>query len=206
MFTILSRLHEKYNENSGANRSDEDDTSDYLQMCSLNCIQLIYKNEAKSKRVLNEKQFNMELLMQILKRTTVNDLNMQVQQKILLLLSELAHVFPDKILQNVLIMFVFVGDKLARKDDLYSFHIMNKTIKTLLPAILNAKVNEREQRNEEKNILHSNLDEIKPNLSKTVCKILQSFVITLPHIPAHRKWSIFQWSYSQSLALTITYG
>lgn len=35
-------------------------------------------------------------------------------------------------------MFVFVGNKLARKDDIYSFHIINKIIKTILPSIVNS--------------------------------------------------------------------
>ena len=64
--------------------------------------------------------------------------NFNVQEHILLLLSQVAPLIPDKVLEHVLIMFVFVGNKLARKDDSYSFQIISQTIKTILPAIVNS--------------------------------------------------------------------
>jgi hypothetical protein len=36
-------------------------------------------------------------------------------------------------------MFVFVGNKLIRKDNLYSLNIITKTIKKIIPEILKAK-------------------------------------------------------------------
>jgi hypothetical protein len=32
-------------------------------------------------------------------------------------------------------MFAFVGDRLVRKDDLYSYQVMEKTIKTVIPSL-----------------------------------------------------------------------
>jgi hypothetical protein len=32
-------------------------------------------------------------------------------------------------------MFAFVGDRLVRKDDLYSHQVMEKTIKTVIPSL-----------------------------------------------------------------------
>ncbi len=119
----------------------------------------------------NSNQFNIELLISILKLSQ----NIRVQQKILLLLSELTSKYSDKILENVLVMFVFVGNKLIRKDDLYSLNIITKTINTIIPEILKAK----------------QLTPTTTSINPIVCKILQSFVITLPFIPNHRKTLIF---------------
>jgi len=134
-----------------------------------------------------------------------------VQEHILLLLSEIASIFPDKVLEHVLIMFVFVGNKLARKDDSYSFQIINKIIETILPAIVNSvnsaqAINNGKQdvstttttttKNDEGrlvktiNVIQRHQKEL-PYVSSLVCKILQSFVVALPHIPAHRKAIIF---------------
>ena len=106
-------------------------------------------NIEKDKTALTPAQFNIELLMQILQTKRETDTsedetqepkidNLNVQEHVLLLLSEIAGVFPDKVLEHVLIMFVFVGTKLARKDDSYSFQIINKIIQTILASIVNS--------------------------------------------------------------------
>lgn len=129
---------------------NEDNLLQYLEIMSLSCLLAIYKvNIETNKEALTPQQFNIELLMQILqtKRDTSPDEsnsdvpkidNLNVQEHVLLLLSEIAGVFPDKVLEHVLIMFVFVGTKLARKDDQYSFQIINKIIQTILPSIVNS--------------------------------------------------------------------
>jgi U3 small nucleolar RNA-associated protein 10 len=98
---------------------DSDESYEYIQLSLLDLILEIYKSDQKS----SENEFNVELLIQILKLSQ----NIRVQQKILLLLSELSSNYPDKILENVLVMFVFVGNKLIRKDDEYSLNIITKT-------------------------------------------------------------------------------
>lgn len=129
--------------------NNEDNLLQYLEIMSLSCLLSIYKmNIEKDKSALTPAQFNIELLMQILqtKRETESEVettepkidNLNVQEHVLLLLSEIAGVFPDKVLEHVLIMFVFVGTKLARKDDSYSFQIINKIIQTILPSIVNS--------------------------------------------------------------------
>jgi hypothetical protein len=35
----------------------------------------------------------------------------------------------------IMAMFAFVGDRLVRKDDLYSYQVMEKTIKTVIPSL-----------------------------------------------------------------------
>jgi len=123
----------------------EDNIIQYLEIMTLSSLLSIYKiNITANKHLLTPQQFNIELLMQILQTkrdSPINDPridNLNVQEHVLLLLSEIASVFPDKVLEHVLIMFVFVGTRLARKDDSYSFQIINKIIQTILPSIVNS--------------------------------------------------------------------
>ncbi len=194
----------------------------YLEIMTLSCLLSIYKiNITSNKELLTPQQFNIELLMQILqtkRECSPSDDphidNLNVQEHVLLLLSEIASVFPDKVLEHVLIMFVFVGTRLARKDDSYSFQIINKIIQTILPSIVNsinlsnenvtdmAKYNNSNKMDTEPSMavndrLKKTINVVQrhqkqlPYVSSLVCKILQSFVVALPHIPAHRKTIIF---------------
>lgn len=180
----------------------DDHLLNYLQEICLNCLLLIYRLNLKNSS-LNQNEFNFDLLMQMLK-TNTNDF--KVQERVLLLLSEIAVVFPDKLLEHVLIMFVFVGDKLARKDDSYTFEIISKILNTTLPPILNriTSQDKTELESSESAATSSSNSRLKystnvvqrhqkqlPYVSSLVCKILQSFVVALPHIPSHRKTVIF---------------
>lgn len=172
LFLILNLIFNKQVQAHDQNITNDDQLYEYLEMTTINCLTLIY-SKYNQNVVLNESEFNIELLMQLLKMPISGSI--LVQQKILILLSEISNIFADTVLEHVIIMFVFVGDKLARKDDQFSFEIINKTIENILPAILKAKT--KETKSNEANL--------------TVSKILQSFVVALKHIPAHRKWIIF---------------
>ena len=89
----------------------------------------------------------------------------------------------------IMAMFAFVGDRLVRKDDLYSYQVMEKTIKTVIPSLykvnsclfvfwLNIKFSKKEK----------NVDQRRPILSK----ITHVFVTSLAHLPAHRRQDIFR--------------
>ena len=214
---VSSKKEAKTTNGNDSMEEEEDESSEklylYLELMCLNSLLTIYKvNKTTNKSKLDQSKFNIELLMQILqtKRDEEQDLEtgheqidrINVQEHILLLLSEIASIFPDKVLEHVLIMFVFVGNKLARKDDSYSFQIINKIIKTILPSIVNS-VNQHSHENQVESEQDKNSRLIKtvnvmqrhqkelPFVSSLVCKILQSFVVALPHIPAHRKTIIF---------------
>lgn len=136
-----------------------------LESMCLGCLLAVYRvNKVYNKQRLESTKFNIELLMQILQtkphdeddeeEKSANSKNkiksidrLNVQQNILILLSEIASIFPDKVLEHVLIMFVFVGNKLTRKDDSYSFQIINQIIKSILPAIVASCIEEQQQFN-----------------------------------------------------------
>ena len=207
------------------NQTDKTDGEEklyrYIQVMCIDCLLTIYKlnkpsNNTSSSSItshyhLDQSMFNIELLMQMLHVNSSDGSDggdepedrvdrVNVQERILLLLSEVAAIFPDKVLEHVIIMFVFVGNKLTRKDDAYSFQVITKTIGAILPAIVNN--NQLGTANSDDpsasssrltktpNVMQRHQKQL-PYVSSLVCKILQSFVVALPHIPAHRKAIIF---------------
>lgn len=44
-------------------------------------------------------------------------------------------IVQEKLISMIMAMFAFVGDRLVRKDDLYSYQVMEKTIKTVIPSL-----------------------------------------------------------------------
>lgn len=93
----------------------------------------------------------------------------QTQHHALLLLSEMATYFPEKVLHNVMAIFTFMGSHILRQDDAYSFQVISKTMQVIIPAL--TKVNKKGAKTKEDAVL----------------RIIHAFVDSLPHVPPHRK-------------------
>jgi hypothetical protein len=164
---LFSCLNMSFNSRIAIDEANESQFDyDYIQIAILNSLINIYRKTDRITLLKFDKSFNIDLLIQILKYNNIN-----IQKEVLLLLSQCTELYTDKIFDNILTMFVFVGNKLARKDDAYSIDILNKTINTILPIVLKTKLN-----NDNRSVIP---------------KILQSFIVTMPHIPAHRKFTVF---------------
>lgn len=89
-------------------------------------------------------------------------------------------------------MFAFVGDRLVRKDDFYSYQVMEKTIKTVVPSLY--KVNIRSLKLVSKIKIsfpfpkEKNVDQRRSILAK----VTHVFVTSLSNLPAHRRQDIFR--------------
>lgn len=44
--------------------------------------------------------------------------------------------FQDKVLHNIMSIFTFMGASVMRLDDTYSFQVINKTVKMVIPALI----------------------------------------------------------------------
>ncbi|XP_039261188.2 HEAT repeat-containing protein 1-like [Styela clava] len=102
--------------------------------------------------------------------------NSQTQQQALLLLSDVASIFPDKVLHNAMSIFTFMGSHIIKQDDEYSFQVLSMTIRSILPALVKS--------GEDNNNAILGKEE-------TVLKIIRVFVDALVHIPNHRKLTVF---------------
>lgn len=68
---------------------------------------------------------------------------------------------------NIMPIFTFMGSTVVRQDDAYSIQIITKTLETVVP------------------IVNASDDEIH------ACELLRTFIVSLPHIPEHRRTPLF---------------
>lgn len=46
------------------------------------------------------------------------------------------NLFQDKVLHNIMSIFTFMGANVMRLDDAYSFQVISKTVKMVIPALI----------------------------------------------------------------------
>ncbi|XP_036142553.1 HEAT repeat-containing protein 1 [Monomorium pharaonis] len=94
--------------------------------------------------------------------------NPQTHHHALLVLVEfLRNVDMHHALFNLMPIFTFMGNTMVRQDDAYSIQIISKTLETVVPII-----------NAADDATHA-------------CELLRTFIVSLPHIPEHRRMPLF---------------
>jgi U3 small nucleolar RNA-associated protein 10 len=88
----------------------------------------------------------------------------------LLLLSSIALLQPQKIIGSVMPIFTYMGASALRQDDNYTFHVIQKTIESVLPPVISSSSTAE---------------------GKTIREIVQVFVDALPYVPQHRRVLLF---------------
>ncbi|KAK5664222.1 hypothetical protein OQA88_438 [Cercophora sp. LCS_1] len=91
----------------------------------------------------------------------------------LLLVASLARTAPDVVLHSVMPIFTFMGGSVLRQADDYSAHVVNQTVKEVIPPLI------------------ENFRKTRRNLIASTSELLSSFVIAYEHIPSHRKQDLF---------------
>ncbi|KAL2271623.1 hypothetical protein VTJ83DRAFT_994 [Remersonia thermophila] len=91
----------------------------------------------------------------------------------LLLVASLARTAPDVVLQSVMPIFTFMGSSVLKQGDDYSAHVVNQTIKEVIPPLIDTF------RKRGRNVVSSSKD------------LLASFVTAYEHVPSHRKHDVF---------------
>ncbi|KAI9327276.1 hypothetical protein BDR26DRAFT_901441 [Obelidium mucronatum] len=98
--------------------------------------------------------------------------NPQTHNEALLLLAELADVYPNTVLLNVVPIFTFMGANVLRRDDDYSFHVIQQTLEAIIPPLIKKS----------KSSTTKKLD---------VKSIIEVFIDSIFHIPKHRRLRLF---------------
>lgn len=93
----------------------------------------------------------------------------QVQNRLLLVIAELASLAPEIILHSVMPIFTFMGAHTIRQDDEFSSSALQQTIAKVVPAITGAS----------------------SSVSNEIEFLLTSFVTAFQHIPRHRRVKLF---------------
>uniref|UniRef100_A0AAY4APZ5 HEAT repeat-containing protein 1 n=1 Tax=Denticeps clupeoides TaxID=299321 RepID=A0AAY4APZ5_9TELE len=165
LFNLLSRY---CFEADAAQLGNMEYTKQLILSCLLNiCQKLSPAGKPISKDVLDEDKMNVELVVQCIR---VSD-KPQTHHHALLLLGTIAGIFPEKVLHNIMPIFTFMGANIMRLDDSYSFQVINKTVQTVIPALIQVGVSET-------------------YMECVVTKIMHVFADALPHVPEHRRLPI----------------
>lgn len=94
----------------------------------------------------------------------------QVQNRLLLVIAELASLSPEIILHSVMPIFTFMGAHTIRQDDEFSSSALQQTIAKVIPALANNG---------------------SSSLSNEIEFLLTSFASAFQHIPSHRRVKLF---------------
>jgi hypothetical protein len=101
--------------------------------------------------------------------------NTRTQNKALLALGAVATLYPDLVLRHVMPVFTFMGASTIRHDDNYTFTVMQKSLRAILPSMVKQG-------------------------GIGVSDVLRIFVDNFQHVPLHRRLHLFA-SVLQTLSL-----
>lgn len=132
-----------------------------LTSCLLNAIESMKKSGTTEL-----KNIRADILVSAIR----NSSSPQLQNKLLLVVGALASLNSEIILHSIMPIFTFMGAHSIRQDDSYTIQVVEKTIKTVVPALLN---NQGTDTADEAEIL------------------LMSFTTALQHVPKHRRVTLF---------------
>lgn len=107
-----------------------------------------------------------------------NSTNPQIQNRLLLVIAELASLAPEIILHSVMPIFTFMGAHTIKQDDEFSNQALQETVSRVIPALAQNGTT---------------------NIDEDIEFLLASFVAALQHIPRHRLNKLFS-----SLVHTLT--
>ncbi|XP_023686780.2 HEAT repeat-containing protein 1 [Paramormyrops kingsleyae] len=163
LFALLSRSLEPVQSDQG--------NMEYTKQLILSCLLSICQKLSTegSKELLEEEKFSVELVVQCVRSSNVP----QTHHQALLLLGAVAEIFPEKVLHNIMSIFTFMGANLMRLDDAYSFQVINKTVQTVIPALIKAQ--------------EGGASAPAAQVELVVVRVMHVFVDALPHVPEHRR-------------------
>ncbi|KAJ5042782.1 uncharacterized protein L3040_004175 [Drepanopeziza brunnea f. sp. 'multigermtubi'] len=142
----------------------------YLQGLVLGSLLGILKaHKSNSSIKLDCSAVRADLLVDCVQNTT----SPQVQNAALLLVASLADTAPELVLHSVMPIFTFMGSSVLRQNDEYSAHVINQTIREVIPPLI------------------SSLRKEKGNPVTGAAELLLSFVAAYEHVPPHRRKSLF---------------
>ena len=140
----------------------------YLQGLVLGSLLAIIQ-AYKSHLTLDRSAVRVDLLVDCVQKTA----SPQVQNASLLLIASLADTAPELVLHSVMPIFTFMGSSVLRQNDEYSTHIINQTVREVVPPLI------------------LSLRKEKGNPVTGAAELLLSFVAAYEHIPLHRRRGLF---------------
>ncbi|KAG9246251.1 hypothetical protein BJ878DRAFT_298508 [Calycina marina] len=138
----------------------------YLQRLALQSLLSILKAyESNNGLKLDRSAVRADLLVDCVQKTG----SPQVQNDALLLIASLAGTAPELVLHSVMPIFTFMGSSVLRQNDEYSAHVIDQTVREVIPPLI------------------ASLRKEKGNIVTGASELLLSFVAAYEHVPPHRR-------------------
>lgn len=139
----------------------------YAQETLASCMLLtiVDMKAAHQKHALDSNSVRADLVVNLIRLSQLP----QVQNRLLLVVAELAALAPEIILHSVMPIFTFMGAHTIRQDDEFSSIALSQTIAKVIPAITASS----------------------ESADTEIEFLLTSFVTAFPHIPRHRRVKLF---------------
>uniref|UniRef100_K1R8X6 HEAT repeat-containing protein 1 n=1 Tax=Magallana gigas TaxID=29159 RepID=K1R8X6_MAGGI len=157
--------------------SDQHASAEYIKQLLLSVVDEVCQRAIRHQLVPDlkkESSFNIDLIVSAIRTSS----NPQTHHKALLVLSTASKIFPEDLLHKVMSVFTFMGANVMRHDDQYSFHVINRILETVVPALVTAC--------EKKEALAGGQSK-----EEVITMVMQVFVDAYTHIPEHRRLMLF---------------
>ncbi|XP_062578566.1 HEAT repeat-containing protein 1-like [Saccostrea cucullata] len=157
--------------------SDQHSSAEYIKQLLLSVVDEVCQKAVNHDLIPDlkkETSFNIDLIVNAIRTSS----NPQTHHKALLLLTTASKIFPEDLLHKVMSVFTFMGANIMRHDDQYSFHVINRILETVVPALVTAC---------EKREAHTG----GQSKEEVITMVMQVFVDAYCHIPEHRRLMLF---------------
>lgn len=142
----------------------------YLQGLVLSSLRAIISSTSPDSRSdFDGSSIRVDLVVDCVQKTSSS----QVQNSALLLIASLATVAPEMVLHSVMPIFTFIGNSVLIQNDDYSAHVIDRTIKEIIPPLI------------------ASLRTESSDVALGASELLLSFVAAYEHIPHHRRKNLF---------------
>ncbi|XP_018023641.1 HEAT repeat-containing protein 1 [Hyalella azteca] len=128
-------------------------------------IQLTLTHPPKNTSLSSVVPVNVEAVVQCIRQSS----DPYTHRQAFLVLAVAANIHPDAVLHNLMTIFTFMGEGLLQRDDHFSYQVIETTVNTLVPILVQRSRN-----------------------SCAVGDVVQVFVDALPDISVHRRLMIFK--------------
>ncbi|KAG8949590.1 snoRNA-binding rRNA-processing protein utp10 [Tulasnella sp. 419] len=108
---------------------------DYIEQLLLNGLDSSITSISSSAFAPNS--LRIDVLINLIRVTN----NSQTFHQALLVISNIARLAPEEVLQNVMSIFTFMGSNVFHRDDAYSFRVVQKTIDGIVPVMVESLKN-----------------------------------------------------------------
>ncbi|CEG73094.1 hypothetical protein RMATCC62417_08539 [Rhizopus microsporus] len=171
--TLVKSLFEVLTAMVNADLRDSPVSLEYInQLLMAALTHIIHHAEERGVKV-EESALRVDVVVQCIRITG----NPQTHNQALLLMANIASMYPECVLHNIMPLFTFMGANVLRQDDNYSFQVIQQTMEKILPPLV---VSSRKSNNDDETAL---VLEVRP--------IIKVFVDALFHIPKHRRLRLF---------------